>query len=83
MEKLESISNKRNIEARFETIDLEHLEFQMKNYILIVQDKFSKYTQAYPLHDKAPKTIVNNLLVNFMHLGVPKQIHCDLEKEFK
>jgi len=66
----------------FERINIDILEIPSKNYILTINDDFSKYVQAYTLENKTAKEIVQKLLSYFQHYGVPKRIHCDQGPEF-
>ena len=47
-------------------------------YIMVVEDYFTKWTEAYPLKSKTTHAVAENLMVNFIsRFGVPKQFHTD------
>lgn len=66
----------------FERVNLDILEIPTRNYVLVIRDELTKFTQAYPIQDKSAKSIVNTLLLYFQHYGTPLRIHCDHGKEF-
>lgn len=66
----------------FERINLDILEVPTKNYILVIRDELTKFTQAYPLSNKTAQSVVNTLLLYFQHYGTPIRIHCDSGREF-
>lgn len=53
-------------------------------YIMVVCDYFSKWTEAYAIPDHTALTVADKLLTEFIsRLGVPKQIHTDQGREFE
>ena len=53
-------------------------------YIMVVQDYFSKFAEAYCLEDKTAQSVGDKLLSEFIcRYGVPRSIHTDQGKEFE
>ena len=52
-------------------------------YILTCEDGFTKFSQAYPLHNKEASTVARVFLEEFIcRYGIPSSIHSDNGKEF-
>lgn len=53
-------------------------------YIMVVADYFSKWTEAYAIHDHTASTVADKLLTEFIcRFGAPSQIHTDQGREFE
>ena len=53
-------------------------------YLLVLTDRFSKYTKAYPLPNKETKTVAETVVTRWIHeYGEPEQIHTDQGGEFE
>ena len=53
-------------------------------YILILGDYFTKWTEAYPLKDHTAFAVAEAILENFIsRFGVPMEIHSDQGREFQ
>ena len=47
-------------------------------YVLVIQDDFSKWVEAYPFPDQEAETVAQVFVEQFVsHWGVPMQIHTD------
>lgn len=65
----------------FEQLHLDLL-FMNNRIILTIVDHFSKYGQAYLIHDKNSNTIINGIIKYTSHHGIPQIIITDSGKEF-
>lgn len=53
-------------------------------YIMVVGDYFSKWTEAYPLPDHTAQTVADTLVCEFIcRFGTPTRIHTDQGREFE
>jgi transposase InsO family protein len=53
-------------------------------YIMVVEDYYSKYAEAYSLNDHTAQTVGDKLLTEFIcRFGVPSSIHTDQGREFE
>ena len=53
-------------------------------YVLVIQDYFSKWVEAYPLPDQDAETVAQVFVEQFVsHWGVPMQIHTDQGSNFE
>ena len=52
-------------------------------YLLVVEDNFSKYAMAYPLHNKEAETVLKKIKEFCIYYGYPEEIGADNRKEFK
>ena len=53
-------------------------------YLLVLTDRFSKYTKAFPLPNKETKTVAECVVTRWIHeYGEPEQIHTDQGGEFE
>ena len=67
-------------------IDYLHLESSSSGceYILMITDHFTRYTQAYATRDKSSRTAAKHLYDDFiLRFGIPKHILHDQGKEFE
>ena len=47
-------------------------------YLLVITDRFSKYTKAFPLPNKESKTVAELFVTRWLHeYGEPEQVHTD------
>ena len=54
------------------------------DYILIIKDHFTYYTQAFPTCNKSSKTNTKKPFTDFiLHFGCPEKILLDQGKEFR
>jgi len=54
-----------------------------QQYVLVVTDHFTRYTQAYPSKNMSAKTTAELFFNNFVvHYGLPKRIHSDKGANF-
>ena len=52
-------------------------------YLLIVEDYFSKWTEAYPIPNQEVKTVADVLVHEFVsRYGVPGELHSDQGRNF-
>ena len=52
-------------------------------YILVVQDQFSKWVEAYPIKDQSAETVAHVLVYEFFsRLGLPIELHSDQGSNF-
>ena len=55
-----------------------------REYVLIVTDVFSKYTQAFPTRDQQASTVAGILVTGwFYRFGVPARLHSDQGRSFE
>ena len=53
-------------------------------YLLVLTDRFSKYTKAFPIPNKETKTVAERVVTRWIHeYGEPEQIHTDQGGEFE
>ena len=52
-------------------------------YILVVQDYFTKWLEAFPMPDQKADRIVDILTILFCRMGVPKELHSDQGRNFE
>lgn len=53
------------------------------NYILTVQDSFTRYLEAFPMRDQTAATVAKHLITGvILRHGVPRQILTDLGTNF-
>ena len=53
-------------------------------YIMVVCDYFSKYTEAYAIPNHTAQVVADKLVTEFVtHFGVPQQLHSDQGREFE
>ena len=66
-------------------VDFLHLEESSHGfeYILLLKDHFTRYTQTYPIKNKPVKIAANHLYNDFiLRFGIPSKILHDQEREF-
>ena len=52
-------------------------------YLLVITDRFSKYTKVFPMPNKESKTIAELVVMRWLHeYGEPEQVHTDQGGEF-
>ena len=67
------------------SIDFLHLEKSAGGYeyILVIMDHFTRFSQTYAMKDKSAKTVANKLYNNFvLRFGFPGRFHHDQGGEF-
>ena len=52
-------------------------------YILIVQDYFTKWLEAFPMPDQKANRIIDILRSRFCRIGIPKMLHSDQGRYFE
>uniref|UniRef100_A0A5S6QMV6 RNA-directed DNA polymerase n=1 Tax=Trichuris muris TaxID=70415 RepID=A0A5S6QMV6_TRIMR len=52
-------------------------------YLLFLQDKYSKWIEAYPMKDQKAETVVSKLIDIFSRFGFPKVVHSDQGPNFE
>ena len=53
-------------------------------YLLVITDRFSKYTKAFPMPNKESKTVAELFVTRWLHeYGEPEQVHTDQGGEFE
>ena len=52
-------------------------------YLLVIEDSFSKWLEAYPMENQKAETITNLLVQTFSRLGIPEYIHSDQGANFE
>ena len=76
------------VSGRFERVAMDLLDVSVISakgyeYILVVCDYFTKYTEAYPLKDKTARSVVDALMDIWLpRYGFPMFLHSDQGKEF-
>ena len=54
------------------------------SYILVVADYFTRWIEAYAIHNQEAATVAQKLVDDvFCRLGIPKQLHSDQGKQFE
>ena len=53
------------------------------NYLLVLQDYFTKWPEAIPLKDQTAETIVRTLVKIFSVYGMPRYLHSDQGANFE
>ena len=54
------------------------------SYILVVADYFTRWMEAYAIHDQEAATVAQKLVDDvFCWLGIPEQLHSDQGKQFE
>ena len=70
----------------WEMLAVEVLELQISThgnrYLLVVQDYFTKWAEAFPMPDQTPKHITNILIGLCATMGLPRIIHSDQGRNF-
>ena len=59
------------------------LSLDGNKYLLVVEDTFSKWLEAYPMKNQKSETITNLLVQTFSRLGIPEYIHSDQGANFE
>ena len=52
-------------------------------YLLVIEDSFSKWLEAYPMKDQRAETITKLLTETFSRLGIPEFLHSDQGTNFE
>ena len=53
-------------------------------YLLVATDHFTKWVEAYPIHNQEAPTIANKLVQEmFFRFGIPEQLHSDQGRQFQ
>ena len=52
-------------------------------YILVVQDYFTKWLEAFPMANQRAETIVEKLTIHFCRFGIPQELHSDQGRNFE
>ena len=59
------------------------LSIEGNRYLLVVEDTFSKWLEAYPIKNQKSETITKLLIQTFSRLGIPEYIHSDQGANFE
>ena len=53
-------------------------------YLLVITDRFSKYTKVYPMPNQEAKTIAEIFILRWLYeYGEPEQVHTDQGRNFE
>ena len=58
--------------------------YYKNKYLLVITDRFSKFTKAFPIPDKEKKTVAERFVSKWIYeYGEPEQVHTDQGGEFE
>ncbi|KII71526.1 Pro-Pol polyprotein [Thelohanellus kitauei] len=83
---LKSRLNPMNCGKAWDTISIDILElpkYSENNYLLVVQDYFTKWLEAVPIKNQNANTIIDSIMTIFCRLGFPRKIHSDQGRSFE